>query len=241
MSRQLLSFGGPFLRRRADPLAAHAIGGVVPDVLYYPPGGLFYVDGAAVDAADIITLAGGATMDTGGIYIASQSETAKMNDTLRVALPWSTGVNIAMDGFVSYLDNADPNEAYFYHNPAGTPRVRAYLQTNSVNVGKLAGDTHDGTSGTSVATSGLEELSPGNDVAFSLAGRHMTSAMQVALNGTAGTEIAGTGTVPTPGSLYFGYPKVRPEQNFNIWRIRIWFGDVLGSGGIEEASGPFSI
>lgn len=240
MSRQLLSFGGPFLRRRANPLAAHAIGGVVPDVLYYPPGGLFYVDGAAVDAADIITLAGGVTMDANGIYISSAAEAATLNDALRLASDFSAGVNIAMDGFVTYADNGSLQEFSFYQNPAGAPYVRTIIRTDSTKTGLPASLTNAGSGGSATAYPGAEQIAPGTDVPFSFAARHMPSTLQSALNGTLGTAVAGTGAVSRPGSIEFG-DLVAAEQRMTIWRIRMWFGDVLGSGGIEEASGPFSI
>jgi len=175
-------------------------------------------------------------------YIPTDGSTAtRAADALSIPasdFDWPVGaspaVSIAMDGLVTYADENSTAQFGFVSWSAGANgQIEVDLWTNSARTG-LAVLTHANSAGGGSNVFVFDEsnqLSPGINTAFSFAGRCTSAAANIALNGTAATELSQTGLF----DLSTTDIDLAEDGVVRIKSIRIW-NDDIGDVGIEETS-----
>jgi hypothetical protein len=170
-------------------------------------------------------------------YIPTTGSTAtRAAETLVVAaadMPaYTTVVSVQMDGTMTYADGNDSVEAEFYRWEVNSSNVvRAFLRTNSSNTGQVEfRQVAAGTSDTAASSGTL--YSPATNVPFNIAGRHGSTFINGAADGTAFTA---NNTPVALADLSTNDFKLGLEIMGTIGGFRVWPED-LGDTGIAEAS-----
>jgi hypothetical protein len=145
---------------------------------------------------------------------------------------YTTVVSVQMDGTMTYADGNDSVEAEFYRWEVNSSNVvRAFLRTNSSNTGQVEfRQVAAGTSDTAASSGTL--YSPATNVPFNIAGRHGSTFINGAADGTAFTA---NNTPVALADLSTNDFKLGLEIMGTIGGFRVWPED-LGDTGIAEAS-----
>jgi hypothetical protein len=170
-------------------------------------------------------------------YIPTTSATVtRAAETLTVPaanLPYSsTNMSIQMDGKMTYADGNDSVEAEFYRWEVNSSNVvRAFLRTNSSNTGQVEfRQVAAGTSDTAASSGTL--YSPATNVPFNIAGRHGSTFINGAADGTAFTANNTPVALVDLSTTDF---KLGLEIMGTIGQFRMWSDDITDAG-ITEAS-----
>ena len=189
---------------------------------------------------DKFIYAWGAQLEAGATqssYISTTSASAtRAAETLTVPaanLPYnSTNMSIQMDGKMTYADGNDSVEAEFYRWEVDSSNVvRAFLRTNSSNTGQVEfRQVAAGTSDTAASSGTL--YSPATNVPFNIAGRHGSTFINGAADGTAFTANNTPVALVDLSTTDF---KLGLEIMGTIGQFRMWDEDITDAG-ITEAS-----
>jgi len=167
-------------------------------------------------------------------------------DALSIAaanLPYdATNMSIAMKGRMTYADldgTIDPKSKptqdipYFYRwKAADTEWIASQAITNAARTGRIATNQNAGGTFDESSEPDPGSLTPGLTVAFNIATRHTSSAIQLAISGSAQSENATVSGLPTLSSTDI---TLIPTGVGYIEEFLMWDEDI-GDTGIEEAS-----
>lgn len=143
----------------------------------------------------------------------------------------TTAMSISMKGLMTYADNgAAAQETFLRWYADASNYITLDLDTDSTATGEV--NANQSTAGTLDTVVAGAEYSPGVNVAFNIASRHTSGAVNVAKDGTAATA----DTTPTAladlssTTLQLGY-----DFNGFISEFRMWGADI-GDSGIAEVT-----
>lgn len=188
-------------------------------------GAGFYCDIAQVEAGSVPSYP----------IITTGSTVTRAAETLTIAgadTPANTtAMSISMKGLMTYADNgAAAQETFLRWYADANNYITLDLDTDSTATGEV--NANQSTAGTLDTVVAGAEYSPGVNVAFNIASRHTSGAVNVAKDGTAATA----DTTPTAladlssTALQLGY-----DFNGFISEFRMWGADI-GDSGIEEVT-----
>ena len=147
-------------------------------------------------------------------------------------LPYNAaGVSIAMAGRMSFADTGD-NYTILVWEAAGGERIQFRLYTAATRTGALAAEQASGGLAETSAESGSGSVAPGVNSSWEIAAYFTSTAIQVAVNGTAAS--AGT-TTPNFPDLSSAPIQVGLGLPTTAQQLVVWPEDI-GDTGIEEAS-----
>ena len=143
----------------------------------------------------------------------------------------TTAMSISMEGLMTYADEgATAQETFLRWYADANNFIALDLDTDSTATGEV--NANQSTAGTLDTVVAAAEYSPGVNVAFNIASRHTSGAINVAKDGTAATaDTTPTALVDLSGTA------LSPGYDFNgfISELRIW-GTDIGNSGIAEVT-----
>lgn len=156
-------------------------------------------------------------------------------ETLTIAaanMPYSaTAMSMQLDGRITYADEGTAAQQTFARWYADANNyIVLDLDTDSTATGEV--NAEQAVSGTVDGVAFGTNYTPGVNVAFNIASRHTSGAINVAKDGTAGTEDATPTALPNLAATNFS---LGHDMTGTIGKFRVWDAD-LGDAGIEEAS-----
>lgn len=239
MRSQFLSLGGQFpRRRRGDPLAAYAVNGRSPAIIGDFVNGVFVSPLGNDDIANVMdTVAGGYTLTGAGMYTEDTDLPRFLNAAIG-ALDISNGISFAIEGTLTYADNATAAEVYFFNSTYAHP-LQISLDTASLATGRLRLISNNATDG-SVVVNGTLNLTPGTAIPVRVAARLTASTAQGMLNGdlTAAQALSEVGNWYNVAVPAYVARTNRAGNQLTTRLIRVWEGDI-GEAGLVEADVPF--
>jgi len=168
---------------------------------------------------------------TNGASVTRAAETLQIDAANMPA--YTDAVSIYMRGEVNYADANNYTVKFFNWEFDVSDRIFADLNTTSSKTGSFEpGQSFSWTIDVAVVPSGTQ-LTPGRNVPFAISSRHLSNAVNGALNGTAATA----NTTPTALADLSAADFEVPSTNFNgtISELRVFAGDI-GDTGLEEVT-----
>lgn len=177
---------------------------------------IMQVEAGQVATSPIITTGSSVTLAGETLQI----DAAVLQTALGATMP--AAVSAAMDTFITYadLDTADQLTLYDHRVDANN-RMTVTVSTDGANTGLFTFTMVNG--GSSASVSAPVEISPGTNIAASVAWYADAAGINIAVNGTAATEVATAIGVP---DLIAADADIATDFNGNIPLQRIWAENV---------------
>ncbi|MCP5099872.1 MAG: hypothetical protein GY943_30325 [Chloroflexi bacterium] len=145
----------------------------------------------------------------------------------------TTAMCIAVKGDMNYADDGSAVDIIWWYNFGDS--IKMYVATNGANIGRAYGYQSDGGTADFIYTA-ADHYTPGSSVAFNMASRHTSSAVNLANEGTALTADTTPTGLPDLSAIDLNILNV---GNGNIEHILLWgapTGMDIYDDGIDEAT-----